>query len=275
MKTCDLLESIVSCMEKHPCEKDLLSKGASILSKIVTMSDLNKILEVLKSPEFSLMNIEILSQLALIEEMMEEMVKKNVFVDLLKVIELNIQEKHEIYDENSDKNKEKINENKEKINENLKENFEKNTENSDKNKEKITLIKNCCVALGRIIEADSEEFVMGVEGFGILKKLLENNRNCEVFEAVLTLVNKLQRKREVCEILKKNGFFELFMEKIECFFMDEQSSEAFSEFLLANYKEKEAFLGVLEILLKILSLFCNKKGICEKVSFFLFFMGFF
>jgi len=238
-------------MEKHPYEKELLNKGASILSKIVTINDLNKILEVLKTPQFSLMNIEILSQLALIEEMMEEMVKKNVFMDLLKVIQLNIEEKTENSNENSNENSK-----------------EDSKENADKKKEKITLIKNCCVALGRIIEADNAEFVMGVESLEILKKLLENTPNCEVFEAVLSLVNKMQRKGEICELLKKEGFFTLFLMKIESFYTDEKACEAFADFLLANYKEKEAFGGVLEILLKILTLFCNKKTICEKVPFF-------
>lgn len=73
------MQAIVSLMEKHPTEKAVLNVGASVLKRVATIADLRNAMDSLKNgggdPKFTSVNAALLSQLILVDEMMEDVVK--------------------------------------------------------------------------------------------------------------------------------------------------------------------------------------------------------
>jgi hypothetical protein len=73
------MQAIVSLMEKHPTEKAVLNVGASVLKKVATIADLRNAMDSLKNgggdPKYASVNAALLSQLILVDEMMEDVVK--------------------------------------------------------------------------------------------------------------------------------------------------------------------------------------------------------
>lgn len=239
MKKNNSLEAIVSCMEKHPYEKDLLSNGSLILSRLVTMADFNNVLMLLRNNEnneSSLLNISILSQLALIDDMMDEIIKQGALKDLLKIIEMNLEE------------------------------------NINEHPEKIQLIKNCTIAVGRIIEADVKQFIqlMDTAPVNILKRTLLEIKSPEIMEVALNTLSKLAENPELKEIILGDDFLEKVVKKMEEYKGNEKCCEAFMNFLIGNAHNEKVTNSVfqkngLENILLIMELHMNNRSIEEKV----------
>ena len=239
MKKNNSLEAIVSCMEKHPYEKDLLSNGSLILSRLVTMADFNNVLMLLRNNEnneSSLLNISILSQLALIDDMMDEIIKQGALKDLLKIIEMNLEE------------------------------------NINEHPEKIQLIKNCTIAVGRIIEADVKQFIqlMDTSPVNILKRTLLEIKSPEIMEVALNTLSKLAENPELKEIILGDDFVEKVVKKMEEYKGNEKCCEAFMNFLIGNAHNEKVTNSVfqkngLEIILLTMELHMNNRSIEEKV----------
>lgn len=239
MKKNNSLEAIVSCMEKHPYEKDLLSNGSLILSRLVTMADFNNVLMLLRNNEnneSSLLNISILSQLALIDDMMDEIIKQGALKDLLKIIEMNLEE------------------------------------NINEHPEKIQLIKNCTIAVGRIIEADVKQFIqlMDTAPVNILKRTLLEIKSPEIMEVALNTLSKLAENPELKEIILGDDFVEKVVKKMEEYKGNEKCCEAFMNFLIGNAHNEKVTNSVfqkngLENILLIMELHMNNRSIEEKV----------
>lgn len=236
MKKNNSLEAIVSCMEKHPYEKDLLSNGSLILSRLVTMADFNNVLLLLRNNESSLLNISILSQLALIDDMMDEIIKQGALKDLLKIIEMNLEE------------------------------------NINEHPEKIQLIKNCTIAVGRIIEADVKQFIqlMDTAPVNILKRTLLEIKSPEIMEVALNTLNKLAENSDLKEIILGDDFVEKVVKKMEEYKGNEKCCEAFMNFLISNAHNEKVTDSVfhrngLENILLIMELHMNNRSIEEKV----------
>ena len=239
MKKNNSLEAIVSCMEKHPYEKDLLSNGSLILSRLVTMADFNNVLMLLRNNEnneSSLLNISILSQLALIDDMMDEIIKQGALKDLLKIIEMNLEE------------------------------------NINEHPEKIQLIKNCTIAVGRIIEADVKQFIqlMDTSPVNILKRTLLEIKSPEIMEVALNTLSKLAENPELKEIILGDDFVEKVVKKMEEYKGNEKCCEAFMNFLIGNAHNEKVTNSVfqkngLENILLIMELHMNNRSIEEKV----------
>ena len=239
MKKNNSLETIVSCMEKHPYDKQLLSNGSSILSKIVTMSDLNNVLDVLKNNEkneSSMLNISIFSQLALIDEMMDEILRQGALKDLIKIMEMNLDEK------------------------------------ANESPEKINLIKNCCIALGRIVEVDMKQFLQAIDfgALNVLKRALIELKNPEIGEAGLNTLNKLCENPEIKNLILAEGFVSSVLKIGELHKNDQKCCEAFLGFLTLNVQNEKTLKEIfenngLEIIIQIMELHINNKNIQEKV----------
>lgn len=243
MKKNNVLQTIVHCMEKHPYEKELLNNGSAILSKIVTLNDLNHVLGVIKNNEEnenSLLNISILSQLALIDEMMDEILKQGALKELIKIIEVNLDN------------------------------------NPNESPEKINLIKNCCIALGRIVEVDINQFIQVYDqgALKLLKRTLCEVNNSETVEVALNTLIKLNEIPELNQnILNGEGetFLENIFQVIEKFKTDLKCCESFLSFLfthIKNPKLSEAIFqnGWLKTILEIMETHLNNKNIQEKVN---------
>lgn len=242
MKKNNALQTIVRCMEKHPYDKEILSNGSAILSKIVTISDLNQVLEVMRKQqddENSLLNIPILSQLALIDEMMDEMLKQGALKELIRIIEINLDA------------------------------------NPNESIEKMSIIKNCCIALGRIIDVDVNQFKEAIDlgALKLLKRTLIEIKNAEIIGVALNTLNKLLENSALNElILDSEGeeFLANIFKSIEKFKDDLKCCESFLNFLNLNSKNPLIYTSIfekggLEMLLQIMEKHINNKNIQEKV----------
>lgn len=246
MKKNNSLEAIVSSMEKHPYEKELLSNGSTILSKIVTMSDLNNILTILKNNDknnSSLINISIFSQLALIDDMMDEILRQGALIDLIKIMELNLDE------------------------------------NINESPDKIILIKNCCIALGRIIEVDLKQFlgVVDLGALNLLKSLLIEVKNPEIIEVGLHTLNKLAKNTEIFALIEKEDFLGLVLKNI-FYWKNENCCEALLIFLILQAEKGSSEIlaqNGLEIIIKIMETHMIQKKVVEKVKTILFSLFFY
>lgn len=242
MKKNNALQTIVRCMEKHPYDKEILSNGSAILSKIVTISDLNQVLEVMRNQQDddnSLINIPILSQLALIDEMMDEMLKQGALKELIRIIEINLDA------------------------------------NPNESIEKMNIIKNCCIALGRIIDVDVNQFKEAIDlgALKLLKRTLIEIKNAEIIGVALNTLNKLLENSALNElILDSEGeeFLSNIFKSIEKFKDDLKCCESFLNFLNLNSKNPLIYTSIfekggLEMLLQIMEKHINNKNIQEKV----------
>lgn len=133
------MKALVTLLEKHPEEKGILNSASNILGRVATISDLNNALGNLKDGGIyklirwilqilflidikkANLNAAILSSLTLVDEMMEEVIKKNGVQDMIAMIQKNINAK--------------------------------NISSEDQKK----LIKNCAIAIGRVAQVDEKQ----------------------------------------------------------------------------------------------------------------------
>ena len=131
---------LTNLLEKHPEEKAILNSGAAILGKVATIGDLTNALGSLneggiyqkiklvqffcKDPKKAHINASIISSLTLVDEMMEEIIRKNAVSDLIAIMNKNI------------------------------------SQNILSAEDKKNLIKHCAVAVGRVAEVDETQVIL-------------------------------------------------------------------------------------------------------------------
>ena len=187
----ETMNAVVKVLEKHPGEKQIVNLASGMLSKISTKNDLDKAIAAVRSGNTAQMSV--LASLVLVDDMMEEAVKKGIVTDLIAILEKNAKSGGA-------------------------ENYE--------------LIRNCTTALGRIAEMDYKQAqdIISQGGIDAIAKACDIP-DAEVLRSCSDTLQKLCINEANIKIAVNKGCLAKLCKACEMFPKDEKLAESVCAFV--------------------------------------------